>query len=808
MSTGILKQGPVESFWSKLEYARQLAKGGKKADAGVLLQDIVSGLSADSPEMAVKRLVMLKRFSEAYGISCELDYAPSDCLDHSPDFLDDLVRPGLPGISLVTCCKNRNENLLKALPSWLARAEISEIVVVDWSSDHAVKESVDAAGFDDPRIRVVRIDGESRWILSYAFNVGFRVARFEKVLKVDADIVISDDFFQKNKLKMGRFIAGDWRVANEGQAYINGFFYAFKKDLIAVKGFNEYITTYGWDDDDIYSRLEGIGLTRECVDPETIYHLPHDDVQRLGVSPAAQRCAWEELLDDPKFKIRANRFTANVMPLWTQNKRWLPFRIESYRRDFIKAHRGSDPIHYVPDHIRSDAEIYAARELLSWRLGPRVFDLSKGGLRVLLESKKLDGLNKLDVELALSGVPREFRFSAQYLFIEFTEDCLDLDAEIFQSALRQVRAYVKASRLPVIGLATTKMASKLSAHVDHVLHPWVKSLINDIETLDLEAESAASRVVSGGNLIVKLTAEIAQRLSNVDQHVLNRNGPELLIAKPKMYIDAQHGLGNRLRAIASAAAIAKNTDRELVVIWQPDHHCDCRIHDITEYSGPVIEESFVTQAPRMGIAVHNYMEIEPGAEKDEPIDLDYDGSIYVRSAYVLNCSETSWGAENEFLRSLIPTPEVQGLIDSVKQPNEIGVHVRMEAGEGLDHNSYDSPMNWTKEGHSQLHYWRGMSHYERFMKHISGIGGAPSIFLAADRPEIYSEFKSAYGGRVAFLRRDVFDRSRRQIQFAMADAILLSRCNRLLGSTWSSFSELALRLSPNFKSIEMSGKDF
>jgi hypothetical protein len=42
----------------------------------------------------------------------------------------------------------------------------------------------------------------------------------------------------------------------------------------------------------------------------------------------------------------------------------------------------------------------------------------------------------------------------------------------------------------------------------------------------------------------------------------------------------------------------------------------------------------------------------------------------------------------------------------------------------------------------------------------------------------------------------------------MADAILLSRAPLMLGSTWSSFSELAMRLAPGGIAVEMSGKDF
>ena len=56
--------------------------------------------------------------------------------------------------------------------------------------------------------------------------------------------------------------------------------------------------------------------------------------------------------------------------------------------------------------------------------------------------------------------------------------------------------------------------------------------------------------------------------------------------------------------------------------------------------------------------------------------------------------------------------------------------------------------------------------------------------------------------------RSLFDRSKEQLYYALADAILLSRAPRLLGSTWSSFSELAMRLAPQKMVVEMSGTDF
>jgi hypothetical protein len=151
-------------------------------------------------------------------------------------------------------------------------------------------------------------------------------------------------------------------------------------------------------------------------------------------------------------------------------------------------------------------------------------------------------------------------------------------------------------------------------------------------------------------------------------------------------------------------------------------------------------------------------------------------------------------------------------VDGVRLPAAcVGAHVRMEAGKGLDHNAYDSAQNWSAESHEQIHYWRAKSHYSAFLRRLDKlVSEQPEmrIFLATDLPENYAAFQQCYGERLHYLQRNVYDRSREQLVYALADALLLSRCSRLLGSTWSSFSELAMRISTTLSAVEMSGKDF
>ncbi len=680
------------------------AKSGDRDVAERLLEEIERRMDADPQapgNASVRKVVEFVR--RTYDVHRPVQ--PSEVSAAPAPSGADVSADG--GVSVVTCCMNRTENLLKALPTWLALPEIGEVVIVDWSSRDPVDVSLREAGIADPRIRIVRAVDEPRWILSYAFNLGFRHARHERILKVDADITLKPTFFSSNILKHGTFIAGNWEVAEKGQEHINGFFYLFREDLLNIRGFNEYITTYGWDDDDIYSRLGNYGLKRICVDTSSIYHIPHDDAQRLGHAGDETIHAVDELHTDPLFKIRGNRYLAMVMPPWKIDRQFAPFDILRDEGSYIEVRRKKNEMpHYVGDDIKQDAEYYAALELVSWRVGMQAYHLSRAGFYRLLESKRLGEITTADIDALVAA----------------------------------------------------------------------------------EATAKNAAPASGGPA-----------------------APQISSPRRKLFIDTQHGLGNRLRAMASAAVIADATDREVVVVWQPDHHCDGRIFDLFDYPGAVIETTFVDAARSKGMSVFNYMEVEDGADKDGPVVLDPTRDAYARSAYVLNNPHTSWDLENRWLQNLTPTASVLDLVNRVRQPNDLSAHVRMEAGAGLDHNTYDSQENWTEEGHRLLHEWRAKSHFSHFMKRIDALieqGAARHIFLAADRPETYEEFLGRYGDRVAFLSRDVYDRSATQLRYALADAILLSSAPRMLGSTWSSFSELAMRLSKSKMTVEMSGRDF
>ncbi|MBK5928442.1 galactosyltransferase-related protein [Rhodobaculum claviforme] len=722
-----------------------------------------------------------------------------------------------PGLSVVTCCRNRTGNLLRALPSWLALAQVDEVVVVDWTSDTPVAEALAQAGLSDPRILVVRVEDEPRWILTYAFNLGFRVAGFDTILKTDADIVLGPDFPDRNRLEPGCFIAGNWRTAPQGQEYLNGFFMIARDALMGVGGFNEFIHSYGWDDEDIYTRIEATGLVRRDVDVDTVHHLPHDDAARTGGTGGACVTAADTLPRDPRFLIRANRFVANVMPAWRGGMPFLPFVVRAVPDGGVADHgarvitlsrQGWEPS-AVPDTVQADARHYAALELLSWQLGRAAMGLDRDRCARLLRARTQEALTKLDLEIALGNAPQVLEAPGRRLVIALEGGVPAGSPTEGLVALAEMAA--ARGLVPVLSGPFAALPRGLSEPLYRL--PFVPGWhdIGTPEAVTLETlrsgppEMLAAR--GGADLRIAVPKDALAGLGAA------LAAPAVARQRPVLYVDAQHGMGNRLRAIGSAAAIASHADRALVIVWQPDHHCDCRLGDLFDYSGPVLESAFVDDAATRGIEVYNYMPVEPGSRKDAEIDLASPRDIYVRSAFVLNAGGVGgdWDAQNRFLQALRPVEAVRDLVAAVRHPNALAAHVRMEAGAGRDNQSYDRPDNWTDQDHALIHHWRAQSHFTRFMERIDALiaqGAADTLFLAADLPEIYDAFSDRYADRLAFLPRDIYDRSAEQLRYGLADAILLGRAPRLLGSTWSSFSELATRLAPAPVVVEMSGTDF
>jgi hypothetical protein len=285
---------------------------------------------------------------------------------------------------------------------------------------------------------------------------------------------------------------------------------------------------------------------------------------------------------------------------------------------------------------------------------------------------------------------------------------------------------------------------------------------------------------------------------------------ELLIqntSKKRVIIHVQYGLSNRLRALASAWWIAQRTGRELLVIWEPDVHCDCTFDDLFINHGLNVFDANTLNLENSDI--YDYMNAPLRRANQLRINHETGKDLFIKSAYNLDYNFIDQKSENEFLRKLRPVHEAVEVINRYDISDMIGLHIRMGAGANYDKDRWDSDEFLDATAKELMHYWRSKSHYNNFIPLVEQIlseNPAQKFFLAADMQLIYDVFKQRFGESVVYHPRNIYDRSKQQQITALIDMYSLSRTKLIYGSTWSAFTELAARLGG--KPVKLSGRDF
>jgi hypothetical protein len=185
--------------------------------------------------------------------------------------------PTTPGkISLVTAFTLQPNNIHstilfnETIESWLSQDYIDEFIFIDWSS---TPEFILFDQFQKYRnhakIKIIRVNHKEHFILSMAYNMGVCAASGEIIIKVDTDFKLSPDFVLLNNIKEltpKTYLSGKWWVeTSENEKHINGMLVVYREDFKAIWGYDERITEYGFDDSDLYIRLNIYGNRTCCL---------------------------------------------------------------------------------------------------------------------------------------------------------------------------------------------------------------------------------------------------------------------------------------------------------------------------------------------------------------------------------------------------------------------------------------------------------------------------------------------------------------------------------------------------------------
>ena len=403
--------------------------------------------------------------------------------------------------------------------------------------------------------------------------------------------------------------------------------------------FNEFIDSYGWDDDDLYTRLVHLGSVRRNVACSSVSHLDHDDASRVGVDESSCENAVQELEKQPLFHIRKNRFIANSMPVWGRRSAHLGLKVCEQSLQYIVARQSKAAPQIVPDHVRQDARYYAAAEIVSWATSRQIYALEKKDFWHFLSAKKMDEMHSLDVSIRLHNSPPAKTSRVVWMlncYPEVLDSCFNTS-----EFLGDLNSFCSKNGVNVVARVNNEDFAAFSSCLEAFDHLFAipvseayDSKLTFLTVCDAKVEIQkrdglrffASNIRRGG---------VGDLLSGAETPEPAISSPAIQTPKAKIFIDAQHGLGNRMRAIASAAIVAEQSNRELVVVWQPDKHCEAGMLDLFDYEGALIPQSFVNGLTS-DMDLFNCMEVEPGANKDAKVVLAEGRDVYVRTSSVLN----------------------------------------------------------------------------------------------------------------------------------------------------------------------------
>ncbi|MEB3323044.1 MAG: glycosyltransferase family A protein, partial [Synechococcaceae cyanobacterium] len=182
------------------------------------------------------------------------------------------------GLSIVTVCMNRRAHLLATAPRVAAWPWHREHLIVDWSSAEPLRRE-DLP--EDPRLRLLRVEGESRWTPGRAYNFALAHARGDWLVRMDADCWPTAAFLPSPLQASGGVWVGEGGEGRFGQ------FLMHRERFTSVGGFNEFLEGWGFEDKDLRARLEvQAGVPLHSLPAAAIGVIPHSDEERMGQARA------------------------------------------------------------------------------------------------------------------------------------------------------------------------------------------------------------------------------------------------------------------------------------------------------------------------------------------------------------------------------------------------------------------------------------------------------------------------------------------------------------------------------------------
>ena len=271
-----------------------------------------------------------------------------------------------------------------------------------------------------------------------------------------------------------------------------------------------------------------------------------------------------------------------------------------------------------------------------------------------------------------------------------------------------------------------------------------------------------------------------------------------------LYVHARNGLGNRMRAVASAAEAAQVWGRKLVIVWERDRHLDAGFEDLFDNDFEVLDDADALFSESSGRILVRFDYMDP-PQRYRFIDLNIQKDVYVSTAFRLNFSGSSAHGYRQALRLLRPVQSVSTALDTFRDLSEvIGVHVRMNSNLRQDVPQLH-PEYYPLQTMANIIGAREGCHVQNFviaMKQILKTRPDQKFFVSTDTPAAYKYLQYLFPAHIVPFDQGCMARGVECVQRALVTIMLLGKCGRLIGSHWSSFTEVARDLSVSTPALE------
>ena len=191
-------------------------------------------------------------------------------------------------VSIVTTCKGRLAFLQRTLPSMLGTG--LPVTAVDFDCPEGTRDFL-AANY--PTVRIAAVDAQPDFNPAMARNIGARNSTGDMILFLDCDVVLSKgfvEFLDETELSDDAFFTCGLSVQD-----LTGACLVSRRRFERIGGYDETFTGWGYEDVDLYRRLEARDLQQLNFPTGLMTALPHSDAMRLEFMGKGNKWAGQRL---------------------------------------------------------------------------------------------------------------------------------------------------------------------------------------------------------------------------------------------------------------------------------------------------------------------------------------------------------------------------------------------------------------------------------------------------------------------------------------------------------------------------------